>query len=106
MADRRVRRRGREGEVGGDEVGVANSNGANGFATIVVVALLATSIVVETAGNMADMFANRWAWALNIAGRAGALWLRKTWLIVLAAVAILWPIVVMIPLMAFSFGAP
>lgn len=55
---------------------------------------------------MADMVANRWAWALNIAGRADALWLRKTWLIVLAAVAMLWPIVVMVPLMAFSFGAP
>lgn len=68
--------------------------------------LLAASIVVQTVGNMADMFANPWAWALNIAGLAGALWLRKTWLIVLAAVAILWPIVVMVPLMAFSFGAP
>ncbi|MGV3113900.1 hypothetical protein ACEE18_04660 [Corynebacterium freneyi] len=55
---------------------------------------------------MADMFANPWAWAFNIAGLAGALWLRKTWLIVLAAVAILWPIIVMVPLMAFSFGAP
>lgn len=55
---------------------------------------------------MADMFANPWAWALNIAGLAGALWLRRTWLIVLAAVAMLWPIVVMVPLMAFSFGAP
>ena len=76
------------------------------FATIVVAAFLVASIVVQTAGNMAGMFANPWAWALNIAGRAGALWLRRTWLIVLAAVAMLWPIVVMVPLMAFSFGAP
>ena len=76
------------------------------FATIVVAAFLVASIVVQTAGNMAGMFANPWAWALNIAGLAGALWLRRTWLLVLAAVAMLWPIVVMVPLMAFSFGAP
>lgn len=68
--------------------------------------LLVASIVVQTVGNMADMFANPWAWALNIVGLTGALWLRKTGLIVLAAVAILWPIIVMVPLMAFSFGAP
>lgn len=73
---------------------------------IYVALLLVASIVVQTVGNMAAMFANPWAWAFNIAGLAGALWLRKTWLIVLAAVAILWPIIVMVPLMAFSFGAP
>lgn len=73
---------------------------------VCVALLLVASIVVQTAGNMADMFANPWAWALNIAGLAGAFWLRKTWLIVLAAVAILWPIIVMVPLMAVSFGAP
>ncbi|MFC3850789.1 hypothetical protein ACFORJ_11540 [Corynebacterium hansenii] len=76
------------------------------FATIAVAVVLAASIVVQTAGNMADMFGNPWAWAFNIAGLAGALWLRKTWLVVLAAIAILWPIVVMVPLMAFFFGAP
>ncbi len=66
-------------------------------ATILVVASIIGSIVVQTAGNMSDMFTDPRAWALNIAGLAGAMWLRKAWLIVLAGVAILWPVVAMVP---------
>lgn len=72
---------------------------------IVGVVAAVASAVIQT-GDLAQMFRSPWAWLLNIIAAFCALWLRREWLIIFVIIVFFWPLVVVVPLFALTFGAP